>query len=106
MPGSGKRTGFGLAVSHSDGHDEVGVVESCSVRMGDGIAKLAPFVNRAGGFRGAMRPDSAGKRKLLEELEQAGFVTALVWINLGVVALKVAVGQRGRRAVTRARDIH
>ena len=106
MPGGGKRTGFGLAVSHRDGNDEVRIVESGSVRMRDGIAQLAAFVNRTGCFRRAVRADPAGKRKLLEELEQASFVTTLVGIDLGIVAFKVAVGQRGRRAVTRARDVH
>ena len=106
MPGGGKRTGFGLAVSYSDGNDEVRIVESRSVRMRDGIAQFAAFVNRTRRFRRAVRADSAGKRKLLEEFEQAGFVAALVGINLGVVAFEVAVGQRGRRAVTRAGDVH
>ena len=106
MPGGGERTGFSLAVSYSDGNDEVRIVESGSVRMRDGIAQLAAFVNRTGCFRRAVRADPAGKRKLLEELEQAGFVTTLVGIDLGIVAFKVAVGQRGRRAVTRARDVH
>src|SRR5580704_15863852 len=106
MPGGGKRTGFGLAVSYSDGNDEVGIVESGAVRMRDGIAQLAALVNRTGCFRRAVRADPTGKRKLLKELEQASFVTTLVGIDLGIVAFKVAVGQRGRRAVTRARDVH
>src|SRR5271168_3111510 len=75
MPGGGKRTGFGLAVSYGDGNDEVGI-------------------------------NPAGKRKLPEELEQTSFVASLVGIDLGIVAFKVTVGQRGRRAVTRARDVH
>src|SRR5580704_8746653 len=106
MPGGGKRTGFSLAVSYSDGNDYVRIVESGSVPMREGIAQLAAFVNRTGCFRRAVRANPAGKRKLLEELEQASFVTTLVGIDLGIVALKVAVGERGRRAVTRARDVH
>src|SRR5580698_750409 len=106
MPRCGKGTGFGLAVSYSDGNDEVRVIESGSVGMRDGIAQLAAFVNRPGGFRCTVRANPAGKRKLLEELEQASFVTTLVGIDLGIVALKVAVGQRGRRAVTGASDVH
>lgn len=73
--------------------------------MRDRIAQLAAFVNRTACFRRAVRTDSAGKRKLQEELEQASFVTTLVGIDLGILALKVAVGQRGRRAVTPARDV-
>ena len=106
MPGGGERTGFRLAVADSDGNDEIGIVESGSVRMRDGIAQLAALVNRTGRFRRAVRADPAGKRKLLEELEQARFVAALVGINLGIVAFEIAVGQRGRRAVTGAGDVH
>jgi hypothetical protein len=53
-----------------------------------------------------VRANTSGKRKLLEELKQASFVTTLVGIDLGIVAFEVAVGQRGRRAVTRARNVH
>src|SRR5580692_6512780 len=106
MPGGGERTGFGLSVSYGDGHDEVGIVESGPVRMRDGIAQLATFVDRTGCFRRAVRTDPARKRKLPEELEQASLVTTLVGINLGIVAFKVAVGQGRRRAMTRARDVH
>src|SRR5580693_6530463 len=106
MPRGGKRPRFGFAVSYSDGNDEIRIVESSSVRMREGIAQLAAFVNRTGSLRRAMRTDPSGKRKLLEELEQASFITTLVRIDLGIVAFQVTVGQCGRRTVTRPRNIH
>ncbi len=106
VPGCCKRTGLGFAVSYRDSNDEIRIVECRSVRMRDGIAQFAAFVNRAGCFRRTVRADPAGKRKLLKELEQASFIATLIGINLGVVAFKVAVGQSCRRAVARARDVH
>src|ERR1700722_4230075 len=105
MPGGGKWARLGLAVSDSNSNDQVRIVESRSVRMRDGIAQVTAFVNRTGCFRSAMGADPAGKRKLPEELEQAGFVTALVGIDFGGVAFKGAIGERGRRAVPRAWDV-
>ena len=105
MPGGGKRTGFRLAIAYRDGDDEIRIIERRSVSMGDGVAKLAAFVNRTRRFRRAVRADSSGKRELPEELEQASFVATLVGIDLGVVAFEIAIGKRGGRAMTGAGDV-
>ena len=105
MPGGCKRTGLGLAVSDCHGNDEVRIIERCPVGVRDGISKFPTFMNRTWGLRCAVRTDPSGEGKLLEELEHARFVSALVRINFGVVPFQIAVGEGGRRAMAGARDI-
>src|ERR1700689_1566504 len=106
MPRGRERTGLSLAIADYDRDDEIRIVEGCPVSMRDGIAQLTAFMNRTGRLRRAVRADSARKRKLLEELEQAGFIPALVGINLRVVTLQITVRQRGRGSVTWAGNVH
>ena len=105
MPGGGERTGLGFAIAHHDGDDEVGIVEGRAEGVREAVAELAAFVDGAGSFRRAVAADAAGKRELAEELEHAGFVLALVGIDLRVVAFEIAVGEGGRRAVAGAGDV-
>ncbi len=106
VPGSRERTSLGLAIADYDGDDEIGIVERRSISVGKRVAKFAAFVNRAGRLWRAVRADSARKGKLLEELEHARFIAALVRINFGIVTLEITVGERGRRAVTGAGDVN
>src|SRR5580658_1861823 len=106
MPGGCKRARFSLAISHRDSDDEVRIVERRSVRMGDGVPEFAAFVNRTRSLRRAVRADSPGKRELPEEFQHACFVTALIRINLGVMPLEIAIGERGGGTVAGAGNIH
>src|SRR5579862_2776678 len=94
MPGGRERTSFRLPVAYRDCDDEIRIVERCPVRVRDGVAQFAAFVNRTGRLRSAVRSYPSGKRELPEEFEHASFIAALVWINLRVMALEIAVGQR------------
>ena len=71
VPGGGERTGLGFAVADAAGDDEVGIVEGCAEGVGERVAKLAAFVDGAGGFRRAVAADSAREREAAEELEHA-----------------------------------
>src|SRR5277367_6049255 len=102
MPRGCERTSFRLAVAYRDRDDEIRIVERCPVGMRDGVAQFAAFVYRTRRLRSAVRAYSSGKRELAEKLEHASFVGALVRINLGVMALEIAVGKRGGRAMTGA----
>ena len=103
MPRSRQRPGFRLAVAHHRGDDQIGIVESGATSMRQHVAQFAAFVDRAGRFRRAVTPDTAGKRELLEELAQSALVLALFRINLGVSPLEIAGRQNARRAMSRAR---
>src|SRR5580692_2479839 len=99
MPGSRQRTGFRLTVAYRHGDDKIRIVESCPVRVRNGVAKLTAFVNRPGRLRSAVRAYPSRKRELAEKFEHAGFIGTLVWINLRVMAFEIAVGKRGGRTM-------
>ena len=48
MPTRGQRPRFGFAVPNYASHHEVGIIESRSVGVNEGVAKFTPFVNRTG----------------------------------------------------------
>src|SRR5277367_2662527 len=105
MPRGCKRTCFRLTVPYRDGDDEIRIVERCTVRVGNGVAKLTAFVNRTRRLWSAVRAYSSRKRELAEEFEHASFVGTLVRINLRVMALEIAVSKRGRRTMTRTGNV-
>src|ERR1700685_871830 len=78
MPRGSQRTALGLTVTHGHSNNEIRIIERGTVGMRDGITQLAAFVNRSGSCRSAVRTDSAGERKLLEEFEQPGLIPTLV----------------------------
>ena len=45
VPRRGQRAGFGLAIAHHGGHNQIGVVIGRAKRMRQAIAQLAAFVN-------------------------------------------------------------
>src|SRR6266576_6475895 len=106
MPRGRKRASFRFAVTDHYRDNEIRIIERCSIPMREGVPELATFMNRTGRLRCAVRADSSGERKLLEESKHARFVSALVRINLGVVAFEIAIGKRGWRTVTRTRNVN
>src|ERR1700730_15552576 len=68
MPAGCQRACFRLSISHDAANEQVRVVECRSVRMREGIAQLAAFVNRAGSFGRDMARNSPRERELLEQL--------------------------------------
>ena len=105
VPGGGEGAGLGFAVADAAGDEKVGVVEGGSVGVGEGVAEFAAFVDGAGVFRSAVTADSAWKRELLEELEEAGFVLGFVVVDLGVGAFEIGVGESGGCSVSGAGDV-
>ena len=59
LPRSGKRAGLSLAIADDDSGNQIRVIEDGTEAMGDGIAKLAAFVDGPWGLRGAMAWDSS-----------------------------------------------
>ena len=61
MPTRGARTGFGFAIAHDAAGDEIGIIENRAVRVQNGVAEFAAFVNGAGRFRGGVAGNAAGE---------------------------------------------
>src|ERR1700682_1778042 len=70
--------------------------------MRQAIAELTAFMNGTRGVRRAMTADASRKRKLFEEFLEPRLSFALVGIDFRIRSFQIAVGQRGRRAVTGA----
>ncbi len=51
VPTGGQWTGFRFAVADYAARDQIRIVEHGSVGVHQGVAELATFVNRSGGFR-------------------------------------------------------
>jgi hypothetical protein len=71
VPTGGEGTSFRLAVTDDATDDQIWIVEGRSIRMCQRIAKLAAFVNGAGGFRRYMTGNSIGPGKLTKQPVQA-----------------------------------
>ncbi len=106
MPGSGKGTGFGLAVADHAGADQIGIVECGAVGMHQRVAELAAFVNRARGFRCSVARNSAWKRELAKQFVHAVGIAADIGIDFAVSALEIGIGDHTRSAVARAADVN
>src|SRR5271163_329952 len=105
LPRGRQWTRFRLPVADNAGDDQIGIVEHGSKGMAERVTQLATLVNRARRRRRDMAGNSAGKRKLLEQLFQPGFVLADVRIDLTVGAFEVSVAYERRPAVTGTGDI-
>ena len=106
MPCGGQRPGLRLAIADDAGDDELGIVEHRPERMAERIAQFAALVDRARTLRRGVAGNSAGKRKLQEELPQPGLVLADVGIDLAVSALQIGVPHDRRTAVPGAGDVN
>ncbi len=105
VPGGGERAGFGFTIANGDGDDEIGIIECGAVAVGEGVAEFATFVNGARSFGSAVGTNAAGERKLAEEFEHACFVATFVWIDFGIVALEIGIGEGGGSAVAGAGNV-
>ena len=105
MPGGRQRAGLRFAVADDGGHDQVWVVVSGSIGMGERIAQLAAFVNGSRGLRRHVAGNAAGERELLEQPLHALFVLRDVGIDLGVGPFQIGIGDEARTAVPRADDV-
>ncbi len=105
MPARGQRAGFRLAVADDAGDDQVGIVERRAVGMGEGIAELASFVDRARNVRRYVAGNAVGPGELPEEPMQSGPAAFDRRIVLGVRSLQVGMRHQPRPAVPGADDI-
>ena len=64
MPGGRQRPGLGFAVADHDRHEQVGIVERRSERVGDAVTQLATFMDRAGRLRRAVAADAAREARI------------------------------------------
>src|SRR5205823_1585286 len=99
VPARGQRPGFGFAVADDAGDDEIGIIESRSVGVGKGVAKLAAFMNGAGRLRRHVAGDAPRERELSEEAFEAFFILTDVRVDLAVGAFEVNVGHDAWPAV-------
>ena len=51
VPAGGERAGFRFAIAHDAGDEQVGIVERRAEGVGQRVAQLAAFVDRAGRLR-------------------------------------------------------
>ena len=105
MPGSRHRSRFRFAVAHHAAGDEFWVVEYCAIGMGNRIAELPAFMNRAGGLGRHMARDAAGKGELPEEALQPFSVFGDIGVEFAVAPLEIGVRNERRPAVPRSREI-
>lgn len=105
MPAGRKRPGLGLAIPDDTGDDEVGIVERRPKCVGQGIAKLAPFMDRARRFWRYMARDSAREGELLEQALHPLGVVGDVGIDFAVRPFEPGIGYQPRSAVARAGDV-
>ena len=105
LPCGRQGTGFRFTVADDAGDDQIGIVERGPEGMAERVAQFAAFVNRTRRRRRDMAGNPAGKRELLEQLFQPGFVLADVRINLTLGAFEVNVAHDRRAAVTGTGDV-
>src|SRR5215469_18096502 len=65
VPARRQRSGFGLAVAHHHQRDQVGMIEDCSISMGEAVPKLPALVNATRCFGSCVAANPSGKTKLL-----------------------------------------
>jgi hypothetical protein len=99
VPAGRERAGLGLAVTDDARDHEAGVVERRAERMGQRVAELTAFVDRAGCLGGDVAGDPARERELTEELLEALLVASDVRVDLAVGALQIGVRDQPRAAV-------
>src|SRR5215467_7830568 len=105
MPACRQRSSFRLAIADDAGNDQIGIVESCSVGVRDGIAEFAAFVYRTRRLRRHVARDAAGERELGAQALQALFVARDVRINLTVGSLEIGIRDEAGPAKPRAGNV-
>ena len=105
LPGGRQGARFRFAVADDAGDDQIGIVERRTEGMAERVPQLAAFVNRTRRRRRNMAGNPAGKRELLEQLFQPGFVLRDVRINFTPGAFEVDIAHNCRAAVTGTGDV-
>jgi hypothetical protein len=96
---------FRFAVADDAGDDQIGIVERSSEGVAERVPQFSAFVNRSRCCRRNVAGNASGKRELLEQLFQPGFVLGDVRIDIAPAAFEVNVAHNRRAAVTGARDV-
>ena len=96
---------FRFTVADDAGDDQIGIVERGPEGMAERIPQFAAFVNRPRRRRRNMAGNPAGKRELLEQLFQPGFVLGDVRINLAPGAFEIDIAHNRRAAVPGTGDV-
>src|ERR1700747_1026435 len=104
MPTCPQWPGFGFAISNHAAYKQIRIIECSAISVRDGIAKFAAFVNRARRFRSDVAGNSAGKRKLFEEMWKAFFVLRNVRVDFAVRSFEVGVRDQTWAALARTCD--
>ena len=100
LPRAFERRGLGFAVADDRDRDQVGVVEHGAERVGEHVAELAAFVDRAGRRRADVARDAARRRELAEQPLSCPISSSpMCGIDLGVRALEIDVRDDRRTAV-------
>src|SRR5258705_13397183 len=102
MPTRGQRPAFGFAISDHATYDQIGVIESSSISVRDGIPEFSAFMNRSRSFRRNVAGNSTGKRELLEEMQQAFRVLRDVRIHFAVGAFEIGICHQAGATMSRA----
>ena len=105
VPAGRERARLGLPVADHARNEQVRVVEGSAVRVGERIAELATFVDRAGSLRRSMARNPSRERELPEELAEPVFVIRDVGIQLRIRSFEIGVRDNGRPAVPGPGDV-
>ncbi len=79
VPCGGERAGLGFAIADDAGDDEVGIVESGTEGVAEGVSEFAAFVDGAGGFGATWLGIPPGKENCLKSFLRP----ASSWVMLG-----------------------
>ncbi len=105
LPCGRQGAGFRFAIADDTGDDQIRIVERGAKGMAEGVAQFAAFVDRTRRRRRNMTRNTARKRKLGEQLLQAGFVLTDIRVDFTVGAFKIGVRHQRRPAVTGTGDV-
>src|ERR1700688_469880 len=105
MPTGGQRACFRFAITHHAADQQIWIVECGAVRVRNGVAELAAFVDGTWSFGSDMAGNSTRERKLLEQPPESVFRLRNAGIKLAVGAFQISVGNQPGTSVSRACNI-
>src|SRR5690349_13165253 len=106
MPAGRQWTGFGFAITHDAGDEQVRIVKHRSKGVAQGISQLTALMNGARCLRSYVTGDAPGKGELFEEPAHAFFVLRDIREALAVTALQIGVTDQSRASMPRTRDVN
>ena len=106
VPAGRERSGLGLTVADDTRDQQTGVVERDAVGVGEGVAELAAFVDRARRLGRGVARHAAGERELPEQLPDAVGVGPDMREELTVGSVEPRVRDHARPPVPGPADIH